>query len=152
MRLLATVFAALVLAAPAHAATLPATFAAPVRTDGVTASTDVATADFDGDRRPDFVTATGATVTVLDSGAPAPVTYPAAANAVTTADLDQDGHPDLVTAGASSISVLLGKAGGRSAPPPSPRSPRPRSRSTSWSASSRATPSRTCSSRRRPTT
>ena len=101
------------------AAPFPATFAAP-DTQSAGAGSGIATADFNGDGRPDFVTA-GGTDGVITVGTstyrvnPADVTD--SPTAVAVGDLNRDGRPDVVTANSGrSVSVLLGQAGGTFAP------------------------------------
>ncbi len=84
----------------------------------------IATADLDGDGRPDLVVAEngggqGETVTVhrnLGSFHFAPAeryTVGPLPNALAVADMDGDGHPDIVVATANGIVVLLNRGGGR---------------------------------------
>jgi len=97
---------ALAAAAPAHAASLPATFAAPSKTEGLAATADVATTDLDGDGRPDFVVADAGTITALDK----PYAAGGTVKALALGDLNADGRPDIVSANGTTLSALLAKA------------------------------------------
>src|SRR4051794_14149565 len=95
MRIALTLLATLLLAAPAQAASLPATFAPGVQTAGAD-GVDIATL---GQR---FVVANSAgTVTVFPGGATSavdPADPTDAPRSVATGDLNADGRPDVVTA------------------------------------------------------